>query len=100
MTQTEQAYLVGLAAQVAAQVVQRLKDEGLVHDDRPLLSTKEAAERLGIGERTMVEMITPGDGKEPVIPSIIVGKGGRKIEPAELDRYIEEQRRLAWRGQD
>lgn len=95
----EQDYLVGLAAQVAAQVVQSLKDEGLVHDDRPLLSTQEAAARLGIAAKTMDEMLK-GEGvyaeSGPVIPSLLVGKGRRKVEPRAIDEYIEQQKRLAW----
>jgi hypothetical protein len=95
----EQAYLTGMGAQVAELVVRRLLDAGLHHDDRPLLSPREAAERLGIGERTLTDLIAPGPGGEPpVIESLIVGRGGRKIEPREIDRYLEDCRRRAAGG--
>lgn len=106
---TERDYLTGLAAQVAALVVSRLKDEGVLHDDRPLLSVPDAARRLGVSERVMGDMIRgfkdpkTGEQQPPVLASVLVGKGGQKgvkVEPAEIDRYLERQRRLAWSRED
>ncbi len=97
MSEPEQEFLTGFAAQVVEQFIARLKEEGLVHDDRPLLSVPEAAKRLGLGERTLGKLIAGEGGEPPKIASLIVAGGTRKIEPREIDRYIEEARRLALR---
>lgn len=97
------AHSVGFAAQVAELVVAKLKDEGIVHDERPPLTEEQAAARLGVSTRVFRDMHRGwrderGEYHAPIIASILVGKGGRKgvrFEPAELDRYLEGQRRLA-----
>jgi hypothetical protein len=104
MTQTEQDYLSGLAAQTAALVIAGLKDEGLIRDDRPLLSLEEAATRLGVSRRVIGDMTKGVEGKPPVLATVKVGASddshkGVKVEPAEIDRYLETQRRLALTGQ-
>lgn len=93
MSQAEHDFLAGFAATFTEQFIARLKQEGLVHDDRPLLSTRDAAARLGIGERTLTEMCERGE-----IASLVIAKGTRRVEPRELDRYLEEQRRAALLG--
>lgn len=55
---------------------------------RPLLSVKGLAERLDISERTATNLIREPD---PEIPSFMVG-GLRKIDPREVDRYVERQK--------
>lgn len=90
MSQSEHDFLAGFAATFTEQFIARLKQEGLVHDDRPLLSTREAAARLGLGERTFVEMCERGE-----VASLMVAKGTRRVEPREIDRYLEQQRRAA-----
>lgn len=107
MTVPEQAFLAGFAQQVAALTVQALKDEGLYHDDRPPLTPDEAAVRLGVSRRVLGEMINGVDGQPPVLATVKVGavrgdkRGpgmkGVRIEAGEIDRYLEQQRRLsAW----
>ena len=96
-------YAPGFAVQVAELVVAKLKDEGLVHDDRSPLTEQEAAARLSVSERVLRDMIrgfrdASGEWRPPVLASILVGKGGWKgvrVEVAEIDRYLEGQRRLA-----
>ena len=98
MTETDKQYLTGLGAQVAALVAQRLKEEGLVHDDRPLLSLEEAAVRLGVSRRVMGDMTRGVDGSPPVLVTVRVGTGGHKgvkVEPAEIDAYLERLRLAA-----
>lgn len=58
-------------------------------DVRPLLSVREAGERLGVSERTAREIITAGE-----LPTVMV-KGSRKVEPAAIDRYIAAQKGAA-----
>ena len=56
-------------------------------DERPLLSARNIAARLGIGEREAREKIKEGG----VIPSMKVG-GLRRVEPAVFDAYLESLR--------
>ena len=97
-----------IANQVAELIVAKLKDEGLVRDDRPLLDIPAAAARLGVSERTLGDMYRgfrderSGEWRPPVLASITVGRGGRKgvrVEPGEIDRYLEQCRRQSLRGQ-
>lgn len=99
MTVPEQAYLAGLAQQIAREVIAGLKDEGLVHDDRPPLTLEEAATRLNVSRRVIGDMIKSQDGQPPALATVKVIPGGHKgvmIEPAEIDRFLEQQRRLSW----
>ena len=56
-------------------------------DERPLLSARDIAARLGIGEREAREKIKEGG----IIPSMKVG-GLRRVEPAVFDAYLESLR--------
>ena len=89
MTVPEPEFLAGFAAQVAQATVEAIKAEGILHDDRPLLSVAEVAERLGVKERLAREMV---GGESPRLASMIVGNGARRVEAAEVDRYLAERR--------
>lgn len=57
---------------------------------KPLLRIRDVAELLNIHERTARTLVY-GDkrrGKEPVLASFIVGDGSRRIDPAEVERYV------------
>lgn len=78
----EDDYLEGLADEIAEKVAARLSD------DRSLLSVDALAERLGLSPRAARALI---DGPDPRIRSVKVG-GARRIEPAEVDRYVASLR--------
>jgi DNA-binding transcriptional regulator YhcF (GntR family) len=81
-----------LADEIAAKVVERLRGVG---DERPLLSTRDLADRLRIAPRTAADLLTPlGSAK---IPSFLVG-GQRRIAPADFDAYIAAQRNAKQEG--
>jgi hypothetical protein len=95
--------MLGIAAHIASDVVRQLKDQGLVHDDRPLLTLDQAARRLGVSDRVMGDLTRgkPAQDGKPGQPAVIAtvkvipqGHKGVMVEPAELDRYIEQQRRV------
>jgi excisionase family DNA binding protein len=69
--------------EIADEVVARLRAE---RDERPLLSPKELAARLGISDRTVRSMIESGR-----MPSLKIG-GLTKVEPAEVDAYLDRQK--------
>lgn len=57
-------------------------------DMRPLFSPKTLADYLGIKERKARELI---GGPNPKIASFKIGGGKlRRIDPAEVDRYVAE----------
>lgn len=89
MNDAEREYLDGLMATLATLMLKALDTQP---DNRPLLPLVKAAERLGISERSLRDMIA---GPKPKIASFKVGpsEGTRVFEPAELDRYIDERRR-------
>jgi hypothetical protein len=90
------ARIVALPNTILSLLAAELARPGAAPDDRPLLSVFQTAERLGVKERTVRELIAWGDdGNPPRLASIIVGNGARRIEPREVDRYIERQRMLA-----
>jgi excisionase family DNA binding protein len=72
----EHGDLEGLAALVAARLT----------DDRPLLSPRALGQRLGVSERTARDLIQSGR-----LRSVKVG-GSRRVEPAEVDRYVASLR--------
>jgi excisionase family DNA binding protein len=72
-----------LKREITDSVVAALRAE---RDERPLLSPKELAVRLGISDRTARSMIESGR-----MPSLKVG-GLTKVEPAVVDAYLERQR--------
>jgi hypothetical protein len=78
-----------LADRLAEKVAAKLE----LPDDRPLLSVKKAAERLDISIKSMRDLVNRKGDRPPRIASVVIGDGSRKIEPATLDAYIEQQRR-------
>jgi len=104
MSLSEQEFLAGFAASFTEQFIARLKQEGLVHDDRPLLTLDEAAARLGVS-MTMIRELTNGvDGEPPRLATVKVsprghqrgvGMKGIRVEPREIDRFLEQARRAA-----
>jgi excisionase family DNA binding protein len=60
-------------------------------DDRPLLTVDQAAKKLGMAKRTFGDRMRRGE-----IAWVQTGeagtKGARKIEPAELDRWVAARR--------
>lgn len=77
-----------LAERLAEKVAAKLE----IPDDRPLLSVKEAAARLGISEKSMRDLVNRKGDRAPRIPSVVIGDGARRIEPATLDAYIAQGR--------
>ena len=59
------------------------------HAEAPLLRIDAAADRLGIGNRTMRGLIS--DGKIPVVR---IGRAVR-IDPSDLARFIEERKTMS-----
>jgi hypothetical protein len=59
-------------------------------DRAPLLRLRDVAVRLAISERTVRELVNgrPSRGKPPVIASLVISDGLRRIEPAAVDAYI------------
>lgn len=70
--------LEALAERTADLVVARLRGR----DDRPLLSDREAAKRLGVSDRMVWKLVSQGR-----LRKVSVGSAAR-FEPAELDRFI------------
>lgn len=64
-------------------VIARMRQD---RDERPLLTPKQVGERLGISERTARDLIQTGG-----IPSVKIG-GNRRVEAAEVDRFIAARR--------
>ena len=83
MSGDERAYLKGLADEIAEKVAERLPDT------RPLLTVPQLGERLGITDRSARKLI---EGRNPAIKSVVVGKGSRRVEQAEVDRYVASLR--------
>jgi hypothetical protein len=86
---TAQGNLDELADAVADRVVAKLAEQP---DDRPPLNMKQVGERLGISERAARALVNHEKGREPRLASIVVGDGARRVEQAELDRYLAELR--------
>lgn len=55
----------------------------------PLLTRREATERLNVSESTLKRLAYAGD-----ITEIRVGKRGVRIDPASIEAYIRANRRL------
>lgn len=69
----------GAVEKIAAALAERLGDR----DDRPLLTFRGVADRLGMSESTAQKLIA-----RRVLPSIVVAGGGVRVKPADLDAYI------------
>jgi hypothetical protein len=78
-----------LADAVAEKVAARLSEE---RDTRPLLNLTQVGERLGISPRAAKELVNSAHGKPPRLASVLIGKGARRVEQAEVDRYLAERR--------
>jgi excisionase family DNA binding protein len=78
--------LDALKREITDSVVAALRAE---RDERPLLSPKELAVRLGISDRTARSMIASG-----ALPSVKVG-GLTKVEPGAVDEYLARQKGVA-----
>lgn len=88
MTTAEDTFVQGVIDEIADKVAAKLLAG---RDDRPLLSIDEAMARLNMGRRTLYEAMARGE-----IAWIQVGNDGapnaRKIEAAEIDRFIAARR--------
>lgn len=73
-------------AALAEDIAERLRGT-LSLETRPLLTTAEAGERLGVSERTVRQLVIDGE-----LSKVIVSKDAVRFEPAELDRYIASRR--------
>jgi excisionase family DNA binding protein len=69
-----------LADKVAERVAERIVD-------RPLYSPNTLAVKLELTPRTVRQMLADG-----VIPSFVVGQTARRIDPAEVDAYLERRK--------
>lgn len=58
---------------------------------RPLLSVPQMGEQLGVSESTAWKLVR---GEEPKIASFMV-EGQRRVDPREVDRYLEAQKEQA-----
>jgi excisionase family DNA binding protein len=83
VTATEDAYAAGLADEIARRVLEGLAGQG---DERPLLTIPDVAKRLAISPRAVYRLI------EGAKLRAIQVEGRARIEPAEMDRYLAEQR--------
>jgi excisionase family DNA binding protein len=78
--------LDALKREITESVVAALRAE---RDERPLLSPKDVATRLGISDRTARSMIESG-----ALPSVKVG-GLRRVEAGAVDEYLARQKGVA-----
>lgn len=69
-----------LADDIADRVAQKMRAAD------PLLSPAQLAERLGISDRTVRELLASGE-----IPSLKIG-GARRVEATAVDAYLESRR--------
>jgi hypothetical protein len=95
-----ESFLDTLSQRVAAKIIDAV---GPPPDERPLLTLNQVAARLGMSRRSIDDMVL---ADPPKMESIVVGSSddprSRRVEPAELDRYIrwrliEERERRAGR---
>lgn len=80
----EDAYVEGLAQEIAEAIANVI---GPLLGPKPLLTTRQVASKLNIGERKVAYMLERGE-----IASVLIGDGSRRIEQEELQRYIAAQR--------
>lgn len=62
--------------------------------DRPLLTVRGLAERLAVSEKT-AKILVHGDprrNKPPEIASFLIGERMRRIDPADVDAYLDGRR--------
>lgn len=89
LTSMEQieAFLAAFADEVSSQVAAKLAAEQPV--TQRLLTSEEAGVMLGVSERAVRTLIA---GDDPAIPSVVVGKGAKRIELAAVEAYIASLR--------
>jgi len=58
-----------------------------------LLTIADLAQRLRVSDRTARTLVygDPKRGKEPEIPSFLVGEKMRRIDPAAVDEYVRSR---------
>lgn len=83
VTLPEQEYLDGLAKNIAREVLAGMREE---NDERPLLSARDVARRVGVNERTARGWIESGR-----LASVKI-EGVRRVEPAKLDEFVNAGR--------
>jgi excisionase family DNA binding protein len=88
--QTVETFLADFAAEVAKRTAEILA-ETQPRPDR-LLAPAEAADRLGVTERTVRKLTASLKGEEPQLPSVLVADGARRISNADIDEYIAKRR--------
>jgi excisionase family DNA binding protein len=69
-------------AAIADAVAERLAPR----DDRPLLSQRQVAERLGVSERTVRDLLASGELRSFKV------RGTRKVHPVDVDALIGRAR--------
>jgi excisionase family DNA binding protein len=77
-----EVFVERLAASLADRVERRLEQLGSERSGRQALDVKQAAERLGVSDRTMHELVVSGK-----VPSVKVGRR-RVIAAAAIDRLL------------
>lgn len=83
----EEGYVQELTRELAAKLAAAFADViAPLLVDRPLLTVRQAAVRLGVSERKMHEMLEAGE-----VGFVRVGDR-RKVEPGELDAFIAARR--------
>lgn len=82
--EAEKTYVQHLLAEIKAEIVSEVT---AALDTRPLLTTPQAAERLGVSARTVRNILERGE-----LDTVVVGEKSRRITPASLDAYIARRR--------
>ena len=57
-----------------------------------LLKVKEVAVQLGISEKAARDLVNWKGNRPPRLASVVIGDGARRVEQAEVDRYLAEKR--------
>lgn len=83
MPDAEDTYLKDVCQTMAGALAEVL---GPLLGSRPLLTIPQAASKLGVKVRTVEQMVRSGE-----LASVKV-RGARRIEQAEVDRFVAEQR--------
>lgn len=84
MPEPQDAYVKDVAATIADAIAEAI---GPLLGSRPLLTIPQAASKLGIKDRKMEQMVRSGE-----LASVLVGDRSRRIEQAEIDRYVAARR--------
>lgn len=84
MPEPQDAYIQDVATTIADAIAEAI---GPLLGSRPLLTIPQAASKLGIKDRKMEQMVRSGE-----IASVAIGDRSRRIEQAEIDRYVAARR--------